>query len=567
MAVAKETRRFGMAPKLLMDVIRRQAGTLAKAVMEGVMNSVDAKATKCQILLDSTSLSISDNGSGIESKDQIEKWFETFGSEHTAAEGKVYGTFRMGRGQLFAYGENKWRTGPFQMLIDVNRLGLDYRLESNLSKLKGCQIKIGLYEELSPSDLAQTLTLLHKWLKYAPIPIELNGQNITVDPKADKWTLDTEEAYIKTAEIGTLAIYNLGIHVMDLPAHRYGIGGTVVSKKQLKVNFARNDIQSDCVVWKEIRKSVETVSRKHLEKKASLNDDERRRLSYLVATGEPPANARHLKLFTAVTGRHYSALDIAVNAISYGGTISFCDKGDRIGDKIFQSKLSFVLAKENLERFNKTEREIVELVRRLADSAYLKVEHTPFDTLAGEFSESYTILLDKDLTVTERIWRDLAVRICRTLAYSKGRIGCKVGDYRRVVIGESDLAYGWTDGSNYIAVGREYLKGMRLDLYGITQLSMLLAHELCHEGPDTDSHTHTQEFYELYHELTFEGLDSCITQGITDLAKVIKANGRKLTKAYMKNDDTAFKVRKEIMHLQKQTLPKAKPTARKLVKV
>ena len=37
-----ETRTLNAHNKLLFDVIRRQAGTLSKAILEGVMNSVDA---------------------------------------------------------------------------------------------------------------------------------------------------------------------------------------------------------------------------------------------------------------------------------------------------------------------------------------------------------------------------------------------------------------------------------------------------------------------------------------------------------------------------------------------
>jgi len=36
-----EQRKFQMHEKLLLDVIKRQAGTLQKAVLEGVMNSED----------------------------------------------------------------------------------------------------------------------------------------------------------------------------------------------------------------------------------------------------------------------------------------------------------------------------------------------------------------------------------------------------------------------------------------------------------------------------------------------------------------------------------------------
>jgi len=113
-----EDRRFQMNEKLLIDTIKRQAGTLAKAILEGVMNAVDAKATECRIALSETDLEVVDNGKGM-SADEVRRLFEVFGAPHTPEEGKVYGTFRMGRGQLtdgersrliaqFVTGEMKW---------------------------------------------------------------------------------------------------------------------------------------------------------------------------------------------------------------------------------------------------------------------------------------------------------------------------------------------------------------------------------------------------------------------------------------------------------------------------
>ena len=43
---------------------------------------------------------------------------------------------------------------------------------------------------------------------------------------------------------------------MEIPQYKLGCGGEVVSKQQLKVNFARNDIQHDCPIWKVVKKFV-----------------------------------------------------------------------------------------------------------------------------------------------------------------------------------------------------------------------------------------------------------------------------------------------------------------------
>ncbi len=45
----KETRKLVAHEKLLIDVIKRQAGTLKKAILEGTMNSVEAGATEIDI--------------------------------------------------------------------------------------------------------------------------------------------------------------------------------------------------------------------------------------------------------------------------------------------------------------------------------------------------------------------------------------------------------------------------------------------------------------------------------------------------------------------------------------
>ncbi len=57
-----ETRSFKMHHQLLRSVIQRQAGTLSKAILEGVMNAVDAEASKIDIVLKRNEVRISDDG-------------------------------------------------------------------------------------------------------------------------------------------------------------------------------------------------------------------------------------------------------------------------------------------------------------------------------------------------------------------------------------------------------------------------------------------------------------------------------------------------------------------------
>lgn len=143
-----ERKHLKMHTKLLLDVIKRQAGTLHKAILEGVMNAIEAGATRVDVNFTETptpKLIISDNGKGIQTVADIEQFFETFGTPHNESEGKVWAQFRMGRGQLFSFGKNVWTTGTFRMTVDIDRMGLEYELNQNLQQYNGCYIDIDLY--------------------------------------------------------------------------------------------------------------------------------------------------------------------------------------------------------------------------------------------------------------------------------------------------------------------------------------------------------------------------------------------------------------------------------------
>src|SRR5512143_3839474 len=150
-------RKFLMHNKLLIDVIKKQTGSLHKAVTEAVMNSIEAKASYVNVTLGQDRIRIEDDGIGFTSKKQLKYCFDTFGSPHTEGESKVWASFRMGRGQLFSFGANTSRTGRFQMEVDIEKClsqdnkyggGIGYELKEGLTDHRGCSIEIRLYDQL-----------------------------------------------------------------------------------------------------------------------------------------------------------------------------------------------------------------------------------------------------------------------------------------------------------------------------------------------------------------------------------------------------------------------------------
>jgi hypothetical protein len=496
--LAAETRQFKMHQKLLYDVIRRQAGTLSKAVLEAIMNSVDAKATRCTITATPSRIMISDDGQGFRTREEIEQWFEVFGQPHEESEGKRYGTFRMGRGQLFAFGTNTWTTNKFQMEVDIQNKGLDYDLRTVSKVSSGCLIEITLYDRLLPMSLAELERDLEHWVKWCPIPVTFNAQQLSNDPAVVKWDVVTDDAYIKLKPNGTLAVYNLGIHVFDLPGHKYGTGGEVVSRKQVKVNFARNDIQHDCPVWGRVKKLVDARAAEKSSGKKALNDDERQRLADRILTGTLPLDeAMDLKLITAATGRQYPISELL--ALHSWKQVSNSAKGNRKADKLMKGKVALVVADETLDRFHgrtvQALRKKLETLDPRPHRDWEAMPFTPFETLTAGMSDKYDMLDDEELSPNQQLWLRLIAKGC-----SKLKCEDREAAYRRIRVGISKTADGWTDGASYICIDKRFIDKTDFNVQGFISMGHLLLHEMCHHSPDLEDHDHDQAFFEEFHE-------------------------------------------------------------------
>ncbi|STQ14808.1 Uncharacterised protein [Enterobacter cloacae] len=65
--------------------------------------------------------------------------------------------------------------------------------------------------------------------------------------------MEDDEAWYRLREDGAVSIYNQGVLVRHDPAHIWGVGGLVVSKKPLALNVSRTEIlRKTCPVWASI---------------------------------------------------------------------------------------------------------------------------------------------------------------------------------------------------------------------------------------------------------------------------------------------------------------------------
>tara|TARA_Y100000310_G_scaffold56232_1_gene51569 strand:+ start:18310 stop:19965 length:1656 start_codon:yes stop_codon:yes gene_type:complete len=502
--MAAQVKSLKMHNKLLLDVIKRQAGTLEKAILEGVMNGIEAGASRVDIEFaendGSAILAIKDDGKGISSETEIEKFFETFGTPHDESENKVWAQFRMGRGQLFAFGKNTWNTSTFKMEVDIDNWGLDYHLTKDLQHRNGCDILVELYQNpigRSYNSVEALKDRVMAQIRYMSVPVFFNGEQINVDPSTLKWTEEDKYAYYNFDGGTNLTYYNLGAYVMTRSASDAGTVGIIVSKQQLKVNFARNDIQHDC----DVRHHIEEVVKKYKIKKVrntrrTLHDYERQNcLSDLRDEYQDYDDVKTLSILRTAQGRHITLETMKRNRQQW----TFAPMGDRFADKLIEQGQAVCLDSTMLDELGYTGDEQDFFDWLVAENRYSKgwdnqpMLYVQFDDLKENVKDEYQTIPQNRLTTVEK-------RYLRILN------GMNCWDGRVINIGMSDNASAWTDGSSYITIERNFLKANRgTYASAVMKLFSVLVHELAHDEDTRETHVHGVEFYRNYHDLVTDG--------------------------------------------------------------
>ena len=559
-----EKRSFGMHPNLLFDVILRQAGTLQKALLEGVMNAIDAGATECRITLDSHSFTIEDNGRGIQTKQEIEEFFETFGTPHQEGDA-VYGRFRMGRGQMMAFGRNIWRSRQFGMDVDVKKTGLDYTLTEHAEILAGTRITAELYDPIAPSDLERTKGELRKFVAWAQIPVFLNGEQISKAPADAKWAFEDEDAYYNlSTERAQLAVYNLGVLVNHFYAGRFGIGGTIVTKRQVEVNFARNDVQSSCPVFKRIQTRIKKDTGTAAKKKTKLTDAERDMLVHDFLAGQISFDdAVKLRALTDVSGRSWQLNKLLHIRDKFGGRLVVADRGDLLAETAHRRGIAFTVDEATLERFGAADGQafldrVTASCRALAEtsSSYSasrwslkriaevlgEVVVTTRDDLRTFVSDDHIPLLPAEIGPDETVLLTTIQSGLQTLIPILNKIGYQDLEFshRKLHLGRSETALAWTDGTRNIWFGLDHARLLRRGYAGAYQIAQTLLHEMLHTGPDTGTHEHDHAFYQAFHDLCGYNEDPvgrAADRMMSVFTMRLRQNGKKISRKLLQRDD------------------------------
>lgn len=182
---------FELDPQIIHHIIHSQAGSIGKAIIELIMNSVDANAKQVKLSLTKEGFSCSDDGAGFASREDVINYFGRFGTPHVEGDA-TYGRFRLGRGQVMAHASTIWNSSHFQMTVDTKLMGYNYDLTETEQSISGCHIVGTWYEPLNETELLSSIQEIKDLIRYTPAAVELNGRLITRDPLEEKWDFEDE---------------------------------------------------------------------------------------------------------------------------------------------------------------------------------------------------------------------------------------------------------------------------------------------------------------------------------------------------------------------------------------
>jgi len=545
--MAKETLKFTVSPSIIRHLIERQAGTLDKAILELITNGVDAGADRIDVTFhDDRHITVSDNGRGFQSREEVEKHFGDFGFDHDTEEerrlGRINGRFGMGRSQIYGFGRSCWRTHTFQMDVDIRS---DKDLAFDLTTIdgdpvEGCSIDVELYSPTTTVEKERVRRTLKEHVQYAPSAIYVDGERVNKPLDSIKWSAESDRLLFLNKPTSTygLEVHNMGIFVSRYTQSILGVSGVVVSKipHSFKVTMSRTDVHRSCELWAEMLELLKPFKEKQRRRK-TLTDQDRMGIArdWLYGELDDESVMKRSRLFKTVKGNY-----MTINQLHQHGSGLIAIEGkryDRVGEAIHNSHAMTVLARDFYDWIDASDDNDVVLALetmsrlaygerrahwfRLADYAAARDNYD--GTLFAVEPKKWTKLQKAQIASLKL----LAEPIATAVKYGQSQLAV-TRTARRLTLGDSDTALAWTDGRNYICLKRGYMTDcFEQGMDGIIRLIGVLVHEQLHTESDmSDEHDHPPEFFEA-----FENVMVSRTLGLFSLAtQVLKRYDRERTK-------------------------------------
>ncbi len=512
-------------------LIEDQMADLTDAIREAVQNGIDSPGSSRVLVSVSPGQSlILDDGAGVdlESTEGRRNLSVLGAGSKQRSDDETIGEWGIGKGAIIAKGavriwshdtalcfdyRDQRNSGPW---ADIS--GRDGQLVEADHYLEGMLVEIDHYEDEVPDPDS------YRWRRYVRdlrkrfayvqsrtgVSVVINGEPVdqgdpleaVADSPHPSLARETEEAILAleyTPHEG-LDIYSNGLYVTT--KREYGLGGLVVSKGNLTLNFARNDIQSGCDRWQRIDHALEQA-RDDLYANVSddrLTAESREVMVEAMASESSDEQWTDRKLFQLATESR-----ISLEEIQAAPKIGWVDGAQKGADKLVER--GYVV----LDTSDVATQRLHDLATD--ENTSIAVPET-FDvgeqaTSEGVWTGYHRIEDESQLNADQRRY----LLFARVLA-SELEID------RDVYYGEAS-ADAWTDGRTYIVITDSAVTSRQRAVW-MHDLYLVVLHEAAHETSSTDRPSHGHHF-----ESTFRSLieDPANRETFATLVQAVVDNG------------------------------------------
>jgi len=554
-----ETHEFSVDRAIIAHLIQSQSDTLPKAIVELVMNAIDAGAERIDVHLEENGhFAVVDDGCGFRSKEEVTELFGRFGTPHEDGDA-TFGRFRIGRGQIMALAACRWRSGRYAMATDFRNKGIRYDLVETDEVQAGCVVEGSLYEK--PYAVGLQADYIAEAVRYVEgVKIFVNGE--LANEETGEWSDENDWCRFRhNPRSRALSIYNQGILVRHDGADILGVTGVLVSRKPLRLNTSRDNVlKSGCETWRRIEEGIRQWRRENilagLSENGLVNRELRKEFVRLFFEGAVPVrtflSARFLE---TADGKVCSPAWVArhVRDVWWDDESPESDKFDDNALRRCADIPGHLVLARHMDTPAKRERaffgdaesffqdvcnalherriEIEGVLNAKADehggipwgdpdmADYEAIERAVWPLYNLRFHEGYsgleklvrqrkTIVPDKALNFDERAYLKGLRSVNRIVFEASRRAGGASERIRRIVVGEAGPSIdAWTDGRGYIAFNRSLLRrAKKMKIAGVYELVLTLVHEYAHDSSE-NTDIHGEEFYRLFHDTHFAPAD------------------------------------------------------------
>ena len=489
-------------------LIKDQMGSLLDALREAGQNGIDSPGSEKVLISVAPERSVViDDGAGIDlSSSEGQENLTVLGAgTKDEADNDTIGQFGIGKGPVISKGAVRIWSQGYELFFDYEdrrsegilseAAGPHWALQEAENYLDGLMIEIDHYESEVPDEDSyewrKYRRKLRKRFKFAKltrgIDVVVNGKSAGADRPGDSFTSvkeerfrieETDEAYIavKHNSRGGIKVYSNGIYVTD--ASIDGLSGTVVSKDNLTLNFARNAIQDRCSTWSTIREDILSHRDSIFDGMSDSNLSTIARSAMVeMMSSDPSVRDRwEEREIIKLANEGYTTL----RDIETAPEISWAASNTKGADKL-------------------VERGYTVLDESDAAAKHIQENQTGVFTVPSTFDATERALEEEVWTGYERIEdeRTLNARQQQRLLFA--RAFCKAcGEDRDVYFGKAEAA-AYTDGRNHITITETATTATRREIW-MHELYIVLCHEMVHEQPDTEQPSHGTIFCSSYYD-------------------------------------------------------------------